>query len=141
MGLNSVFFTTVVMRIKNLFTLNRHTWTKAVLGGLILGALIFLLPQLFGEGYPTIQTLLAGKYTELLDKHWFQYGWIPAVDKGWFIVLIALILAFIKPVAAAVTLGGGGNGGVFAPSLFSGALLGFVFASVVNNQESSGSLT
>jgi CIC family chloride channel protein len=79
---------------------------KPALGGLIIGIIGLYYPQIFGVGYKSIELALYGKITAGLG----------------------LILVFAKLVATSVTLGSGGSGGVFAPSLFLGAMLGVVFS-------------
>jgi CIC family chloride channel protein len=77
-------------------------YLKPVLGGLLLGALGFFLPQVFGVGYPAMSAALAGRYA---------------------LGLLALLVV-AKMLAVSLTIGSGGSGGVFAPSLFIGAMLG-----------------
>ncbi|MBK8613918.1 MAG: chloride channel protein [Flavobacteriales bacterium] len=102
-------------------------YPKALFGSLALGALIFIFPPLFGEGYDSVRLLLANEAGALANYAPVQ------LDLGvWNIVLLALGLLLLKVVAASLTLGAGGNGGMFGPSLFIGAMLGFVFSHTVN---------
>lgn len=104
-----------------------NVWTKAICGALLLGALIFFFPALFGEGYDSVLLLLNR------EAHGLAY--LAPVQMGfgvWNIVLLALGLALLKVVAASLTINAGGNGGMFGPSLFIGAMLGFTFAHTVN---------
>jgi CIC family chloride channel protein len=71
---------------------------------------------------------LGGHYEKLLDNILF----IGLVENRWFIILVAVVIVLVKMVATSVTIGAGGNGGVFAPSLFLGAMSGFVFVHVLN---------
>jgi CIC family chloride channel protein len=89
---------------------------------------MILFPPLFGEGYQTI-TDLANLTPGKLFQNSILYPFID--DNRQHIILLGLLI-FIKPVAAALTIGSGGNGGNFAPALFVGAYLGFVFARIVN---------
>ncbi len=102
----------------------RHAWAKAGLGGIALGAMIAVFPALYGEGYLTIQQLLDGHYTSLIDNSLFSgfHG------LGWALLLFAAVTLLFKAVAPALTMGSGGNGGMFGPSVVIGGLLGFVFA-------------
>jgi CIC family chloride channel protein len=77
-------------------------WSKATLGGLAIGAVGLGLPQIFGVGYATISEALQGN--------------LPATLLG------ALVVA--KIAATSITIGSGGSGGIFAPSLFLGAMTG-----------------
>ena len=85
-------------------------YLKPVPGGLALGLLGMFLPQVFGVGYPAMDSALHG-----------DYG-----------LLLLVILVVAKVVAVSVTIGSGGSGGVFAPSLFIGAMLGTAFGTAAN---------
>ena len=102
-------------------------FTRAAVGGALLGLLIFFFPPLFGEGYDSVELLLQGRAAELAMHApvTFQLG-------VWNIVLLTLGLTVLKVVATALTVHSGGNGGMFGPSLFIGAMLGFTFARAVN---------
>ena len=86
-------------------------WVKAALGGLAVGTVGLFFPQIFGVGYETMDALLNGQ----------------ALALG---LLLALLL--LKPLMTAVTLGAGGSGGVFAPSLFIGSMLGGAYGQAMN---------
>lgn len=105
----------------------RNPWSKAVIGSLLLGALIFFFPPLFGEGYDSVRSLLAGEAGALAYLAPVQLR----LGAG-SIVLLALGLMLLKVVAASLTINSGGNGGMFGPSLFIGAMLGFGFSRVIN---------
>ncbi len=102
----------------------QNTWTRLGIGGLLLGGLIFIFPSLFGDGYDTIREL-AGQTPGKL----FENSLLVAVeDKQFMLIVTVFVLSLIKVFAVGLTLGAGGNGGNFAPSLFVGACLGFSFA-------------
>ncbi len=105
----------------------RYRW---LIGGILLGGLIFLFPPLFGEGYDTLMMCLRGEGANILNNSFFY----PLKNSHylWFI-LILLVLMIFKAVATAATTGSGGIGGVFAPSLFLGGIAGFFFANVINH--------
>jgi CIC family chloride channel protein len=128
MGLMSVYVTRIFIRVEKIFRSKEKPFLYAVIGGLVLGMLIFLLPPLYGEGYYSVKNLLEGNYVHLLDNSLFS-GF---KENVWFIVLFAAIIAVVKIIATAVTIGSGGNGGLFAPSLFIGAFTGFVFVHALN---------
>lgn len=102
-------------------------FTRAAVGGALLGLLIFFFPPLFGEGYDSVELLLQGHAADLAIHApvSFHLG-------VWNIVLLTLGLTVLKVVATALTVHSGGNGGMFGPSLFIGAMLGFTFARAVN---------
>lgn len=128
MGLMSVYIIRVSGFVEKLFKYKKEPYSRAITGGVILGLMIFVLPPLYGEGYHTISNLLSGHYERLLEHSLFS----GITDNPWFIVLVALIIVLVKVVASAVTIGSGGNGGMFAPSLFIGGLAGFIFAHAIN---------
>ncbi len=127
-GLFSIYFTKVNYAVKGLFYKIKHPYAKVVVGGLLLGAMVFLFPTLYGEGYITIKNLLRGDYQSIITNSIFaDYSSIPAL-----VILFTVVTIFAKSLATLITLGAGGNGGTFAPSLIMGGLIGFVFAYTVN---------
>jgi CIC family chloride channel protein len=127
-GLVSVYKARVIYYAENFFAKQRHPWTKALVGGLVLGGLIFLLPPLYGEGYITIKHLFEGDVSFILVNSPFQH----LMHKDWALVIFLILIILLKVFATMLTTGAGGNGGIFAPSLFTGALTGFAFAFVLN---------
>ncbi|QPH39912.1 chloride channel protein [Pedobacter endophyticus] len=127
-GLFSLYFTKANYAVKGFFYKIKHPYTKVIIGGLMLGAMVFLCPTLYGEGYITIKSLLKGDYLAIINNSIFSdYNDIPAL-----VVLFTVVTIFLKSIATLVTLGAGGNGGTFAPSLIMGGLIGFIFAYLIN---------
>jgi CIC family chloride channel protein len=89
----------------------RPEWARPAVGGIVLGVLLLALPQMYGVGYPVMYKATAGGY--LL----------------WFLIL----LAFAKIAATSLSIGIGGSGGVFAPSLFIGVTSGMAFGDIVHH--------
>src|ERR1035437_5182184 len=127
-GLLSVYMTRVSLFIEEKMETKKENYLKALSGGLLLGGLIFLFPPLFGEGYTTVSSLLNGSFQDIVNNSLF----ISFRDNPWVLLIIVLLIILIKPIATALTLGSGGNGGIFAPSLFTGAIAGFGLAFLVN---------
>ena len=127
-GLIALYFTRAMTWIEGIFGKLKTFWKKFALGAIILSILIFLLPPLYGEGYDTIGTLINKSYAGLFDGSPF-YG-IQSNFWGVFIFMILIIL--FKVFASSATNGGGGCGGIFAPSLFLGSIVGFLFAFTFN---------
>ena len=127
-GLLSVYFTRTTFWVEGKLAKIKGTLTRAVLGGIGLGILILLMSPLYGEGYETIKALVHGEEKSILSG--FENFGIPNTQLVAILFFTAVI--FFKPVASALTIGSGGSGGIFAPSLFIGGILGFVFASTVN---------
>jgi CIC family chloride channel protein len=123
-GITSLYYVNFFDKIETRFHRFKSNFSKWVIGGITLAFLLALFPSLFGEGYESIKALAAFKI-DILYKDSFLISFIS--DK-WSILLFIVATLLLKTVAAAVTIGSGGNGGNFAPSLFVGAYLGFVFA-------------
>lgn len=129
MGFFSLFFTRTYLYIEKLFEEIKLVQNKIVIGAVILGFTIFLFPALYGEGFATIKAILSGNYPQVLNNSLFH----PFKDDIIMIILFFICLGFLKVCATATTIGSGGIGGIFAPSLFTGATFGFLFAFIHNN--------
>jgi CIC family chloride channel protein len=127
-GFMSVYFTKMYMFITGIFDKIPNSWLRLAFGGLAMGVLLFLIPSLYGEGYEPINNALNGNYGYLFDNTLYEsfQGSLPAT-----LVILFFILVF-KVVATSVTLGAGGIGGIFAPSLFIGSNLGLFAAKILN---------
>lgn len=128
-GLMSYYFTKVMFAMESLFKkIHSQTW-RIMVGGTIIAGLVFIFPPLYGEGYESINFLLEGKIANILDGTFFYLD----RDNVIFIILFISAVALFKAIATSATNGAGGVGGTFAPSLFVGALIGFLFAYIFNN--------
>ncbi len=127
-GMVSVYITRSVDFIEGYFEKRRMNWKSWLAAGIPLCLLIFLLPGLYGEGYSTITNLLEGRYASI-TAHSFLQG---HSTQAWAIVLMTVLLLVFKVVCACLTISAGGNGGIFAPSMITGGLTGFLFAYLVN---------
>jgi CIC family chloride channel protein len=113
-GLVGVLFKNVVYRMEDVWDVvwkHRPEWARPAVGGFALGLVLLVLPQMYGVGYPVMDKAVAGDYVL------------------WFL----LVLAAGKILACSTTLGIGGSGGVFAPSLFVGVTAGMAFGEVVSH--------
>ena len=113
----SVYLTRCVLFFKSRFSKISEPYYKIILGSAILSVSFFLFPQLYGEGYHAIKTVL--------------------LDSNDTVLTLSLALTFfgitlLKPIATSASLAAGGDGGVFAPSLFVGAFLGLLLALLLN---------
>ena len=128
-GFLSLYFTRAMNWFENIFAKLKTPYRKLALGGSVVSILIFFFPSLYGEGYSLINTLLTGQnaadWGVVMDRSMF-YG----MD-NLLLVYLGLIILF-KVFATTATNGGGGCGGTFAPSLFLGCIMGFIFARLWN---------
>ncbi len=115
-GMNSVYLTKCVLFFKTRFSAIGKHYYKILFGAALLSAALFILPQLYGDGYHAIKGMLLQPNNGLTLT----------------LVFTCIGLMVLKPVVTSATLASGGDGGVFAPSLFIGAFLGFLLAVVVN---------
>ena len=128
-GLIALYFTRSMIWIEGIFRKLKTFWKKFFFASAILSILIFLFPPLYGEGYDTIGTLIGGdQYDKLLDGSLFS----SLKDNIWGVIIFMAFIIFLKVFASSATNGGGGCGGIFAPSLFLGCVVGFVFSHTCN---------
>lgn len=127
-GIISVYFTRIMYKIDKIFKKIESAYKKALLGGLLLGVLIFIFPPFFGEGYTTVKALLSEAPSRILNNSLF----FDFYQNQWVLLAFILGMILIKAFATSITIAAGGNGGIFAPSMFVGALVGFFFARLIN---------
>lgn len=124
-GLYSVFIIRQSIKINELFSKFKNKWLRAGIGGILLSTLIFIFPSLYGEGYFSIQSIFDNEKIQILNKTLFS-------SDERFLFIAIIILLFVKSFATSITISAGGNGGIFAPSLFMGGFLGFLIASALS---------
>ena len=113
-ALMGLAFKSVLYRTEDLWDRlwkGRPEWARPAVGGLAFGLLLLALPQMYGVGYPVMYKTAAGGYAL------------------WFLIL----LAFGKIAACSMSIGIGGSGGIFAPSLFIGVTSGYAYGDVVGH--------
>ncbi len=125
-GLMAYYFTTVNSKVGAYFRKIEKPWKKWLIGGAVLGILIYIFPPLYGEGYEGFMTLMHGQPAELFNNSLF-YAFR---DIDWVVILFIIGTMFFKVVAMATTNAAGGVGGTFAPSLVVGAFAGAILALV-----------
>jgi len=126
-GFVSLYMIKATYLSEKIFNKYSNKLSKALIGGLILSVLIFFIPPLYGEGYSSVINLLSGKY-ELILKNNLLLNFL---DQNLAIILFSFLIIFSKVIATSLTLNSGGNGGIFAPSLFTGAFTGFLLVSLL----------
>ncbi|HMU97689.1 MAG TPA: chloride channel protein [Chitinophagales bacterium] len=111
-GSLSIYFTILVLRIKGYFSGINNNFIRVNLGALAVGTMICFFPFIYGDSYHALEEMIGGYHN--------------------YSILFLLFIAFLKPLASSLTLGAGGDGGVFAPSIVAGAFLGVAFALICN---------
>ena len=133
----SIYFIRTTLWLEDKIGRMKNPYLKWVLCAMGLGILIFLFPPLYGEGYGSLGALLNG--TELsLDG---QTPLAFMTDSVWAVPVFFLLILILKVFSMAPTNAGGGVGGTFGPTLFIGAIAGFVVARSFNLVLSGTSLT
>jgi CIC family chloride channel protein len=128
-GLISVYYSRYFNKVEHYFErLKLNPYKKALFGASILAVLIFIFPTLFGEGYESIKTLSENNPGQLLENTLFS----SFRNNNWALLLFIGATMMLKVFATGITLGSGGNGGNFAPSLFLGSYIGFFFSKLIN---------
>ena len=124
----SIYFSKAYFIIGDQFKRFKNPYNRLLVGGLLIGIMVYFVPPLFGEGYETINNILKGNITDIISNNIFN----TVISNIWLIAALLVGLIVFKVVAMSFTFGAGGIGGVFAPTLFTGSISGFVFAMIVN---------
>ncbi len=126
-GLVSVYFTKVFFKVESIA--NRiNDSRRLIIGGLILGLMIFLFPPLYGEGYQIIKAIFAEDFSTVMETNIN----LSLVNYQWFFYFFFISLLLLKAFATSITINSGGVGGIIAPSLFTGAIAGMLFSHSLN---------
>ena len=123
-GLSSLYFTRGMNFLEGRFKKIQSMWAKILIGGFSLSILIYLFPPLYGEGYDSITQLINNDAVMLTDRSPLS----SLISNEWLLLAYMLLVLLLKIVASVATNGGGGVGGIFAPSLFVGCLTGYISA-------------
>ena len=128
-GFIAVYYSRNFQRVEHFFSrLRLSPYKKALFGACILAIIIFIFPTLFGEGYESIKTLAENDPGELLENTLFH----DFRNNNWALLVFIGLTMMLKVFATGITLGSGGNGGNFAPSLFLGSYAGYFFSKFFN---------
>ncbi len=125
-GMISLYFSKMTLLLEGSYEKIKNTWVRLVLGGIVLGGLVYLFPPLYGEGYDSIMLLLQGNTETVMGNSFFG-------EHSDSFIMISLFMAgmiLLKVVASSSTNGAGGIGGIFAPTLFLGGITGYLVSNV-----------
>ena len=140
-GMMSLYFTRGMNKLEQWMKHSvRSVGAKIAVGGLTLSILIFLFPPLYGEGYDVIRQLINGDSLSAINNSPLQkyivptefYAGLSTLNTQLLLLTYFIAIVLLKIVASVATNGGGGVGGIFAPSLFMGAIVGFITARIMN---------
>ncbi|WP_370478817.1 chloride channel protein [Tamlana flava] len=125
----SIYFTEVYDRIHSFFDKIKSPIKKLIIGGIGIGILVFFVPPLYGEGFDVINNLIVGNPEVALKNNLFHLD----LNNVWMVILLLAGLMFFKIIASCLTFGAGGVGGIFAPVLFMGSIMGNCLSKIINN--------
>ena len=128
-GLVSFYFTRMTIFVEGRFGRIKNIFIRLLIGGALLGLLIFVFPSLFGEGYEALRDVLHGRGETIINQSIFS----DFIENRYLFLLLLLLIIFFKVIAMAATTGSGGVGGIFAPSLFVGGITGFFMGRFINS--------
>ncbi len=128
-GFIAVYYSRNFQKVEHFFSkVKLSPYKKGLFGASLLALIIFVFPTLFGEGYESIKTLSENDPGQLLENTLFS----DFRNNSWVLLIFVGATMLLKVFATGITLGSGGNGGNFAPSLFLGSYAGFFFSKLVN---------
>ena len=127
-GLVSTYFTRFIMLVESRMEKFKSSFNRLIIGGVLLGLLIFLFPPLFGEGYESLKEILNGQAAKLTEESMFYQ----LKDNIFYFLGFLILVVIFKVIATALTTGSGGVGGIFAPALFMGGIVGYITARLIN---------
>lgn len=128
-GFASIYFTKMYFRILSLFKKLKSPKYKLLVGGIAIGIMLYAIPPLYGEGFGFINNLLEGDHLKALGTTPFD----AFTDNIWVVIALLFGITIFKAIAMTTTIGAGGAGGVFIPTMVMGSALGNVVAKVINN--------
>lgn len=128
-GFTSIYFAKVYGLTHKLFGKIASPVQRLLIGGAAIGLLVFLIPPLYGEGFETINSLIRGVPQEALNIPFVSINY----ENTWLIIVLLAGLVLFKVIASSITFGAGGVGGIFAPTLFMGSIMGYCLALILNN--------
>lgn len=127
-SLCSVYFTRMTLWLEDKIKSIEKPYRRWALSALALGLLIFLLPPLFGEGYTCIRGLMNEGHVNMEGKTVLSF----MLETAWMVPIFFMLVLILKVFSMSLTNAGGGVGGTFGPTLFMGAIAGFVVSRTIN---------
>lgn len=127
-GLVSLYFLRMTLHLEDRLAGVSNKFLKWAVCAVLLGLLIFLLPPLYGEGYEDLHPLLNGMEADYDGRSMLAF----MLHTPWLVPVFFLLVMLLKVFSMTFTNAGGGVGGTFGPTLFVGALAGFIISRTIN---------
>jgi len=128
-GIISVYFSVIYFAIRKFFYQFEKRFVRLIIGSVVIGFILYLMPSLYGEGYGLINNLLKGNHIAAIGNTPFSFD----ENNIWVVIILLLLITFFKAIAMSTTFAAGGVGGIFIPTLVMGSALGNAFAKIINN--------
>lgn len=129
-GVYSLYYSKVMAKMTDVYNKIKNPWVRNLTAGMVLAALIYMFPALYGEGYGVMGKVLAGD-PGIISESSILHG---LAGEWWGLAVITAGILLAKCFATSATNSGGGVAGDFAPTLFAGCMAGVLFATVADNQ-------
>ena len=127
-GAFSIYFIRTTLKLEDRIGKMENVYLKWIMCAVGLGILIFLFPPLYGEGYESLGVLLNGNELSLDGQTPLAF----LARSPWSVPIFFMLILLLKVFSMTLTNAGGGVGGTFGPTLFVGAIAGFVVARTLN---------
>ncbi|MBT8252833.1 MAG: chloride channel protein [Flavobacteriaceae bacterium] len=128
-GVASIYFSKIFFALNKFFDRFKSNGQKLIIGGIMIGGMLYLVPPLYGEGFGLINDLLRDDHLSALGKTPFDNY----LQNIWVVIALLGGIAIFKAIAMTVTLAAGGSGGIIIPTLVMGSAIGNAVAKVINN--------
>ena len=127
-GFYSLYYSDIMSMMGRVYDRMSNPWLRNIISGGILAVLLFIFPAMYGEGYSMMGHLLNGDFAAVTACGLFSHE----TSDSWPLLLVVAGIVLTKAFAASSSNSGGGVAGDFAPTLFAGCMVGFLFASCLN---------
>ena len=128
-GIGSIYFTKIYFAVYAFFDQFKTPFLKVLVGGLIIGVMLYFIPPLYGEGLSFTKDLFDGNHLHALGTTPFD----DVIDNIWVVIALLVGFTIFKAFAMTITFAAGGVGGVIIPTMVMGSALGNVVAKILNN--------
>lgn len=126
-GFYSLYYISVMDTMTRRYQSIKNKWLMTLVCGVVLSAILFMFPAMYGEGYNVMGHILNGDVDSLFcDGPFFNHS-----NSQWWLAAICLAIVMLKSFACSAT-NTGGVAGDFAPTLYAGCILGLLFATTIN---------
>lgn len=128
-SIGSIYFTKIYFSVYSFFDRFKTPFLKLLVGGLIIGILLYFIPPLYGEGLSFSKDLFEGNPIKALGSNPFN----DFMDNIWVVIALLIGFTILKVFAMTITFAAGGVGGVIIPTMVMGSALGNVVAKIINH--------